>query len=51
MREAREAAGQDVETTLDGPEVTSREVEELGEGPDAGREELTVRAQEPEDKS
>ena len=43
--------GDEVETTLGGPGVTDRELEELGEGPDAGREELAVRAQEPEDKS
>ena len=42
---------QDVETTLDGPAQSSAELEELGEGADAGREELAVRAQEPEDKS
>ena len=42
---------QDVETTIDGPSVTSDELEALGEGADAGREELAVRAQEPEDKS
>ena len=41
----------DVETTIEGPDVTEQELEALGEGADAGREELAVRAQEPEDKS
>ena len=41
----------DVETTIEGAGVTDQELEALGEGPEAGREELTVRAQEPEDKS
>ncbi len=43
--------GQDVETTIEGTAVTDQELEALGEGPDAGREELAVRGQEPEDKS
>ena len=51
MSEVRESGGQDIETTIDGPAVTSEELEALGEGTDAGREELAVRAQEPEDKS
>ena len=42
---------QDVETTIDGPAVTSEELEALEEGDDAGREQLEVRAQQPEDKS
>ena len=40
-----------VETMLEGPEVTEQDLEALGEGPDAGREQLEVRAQQPEDKS
>ena len=43
--------GQSVETTIEGKGVTDQELEALSEGEDAGREELTVRAQEPEDKS
>ena len=42
---------QDVETTIEGPAVSGAELEALGESPEAGREELAVRAQEPEDKS
>ena len=41
----------EVETTIEGPGVTEQELEALGEGTDAGREEMAVRAQEPEDKS
>jgi hypothetical protein len=44
-------ASDDVETTIEGTGVTDQELEALSEGEDAGREELTVRAQEPEDKS
>ncbi|MDP8923195.1 MAG: hypothetical protein M3O34_10015 [Chloroflexota bacterium] len=51
MNQQPGAENQDVETTLDGPAVTDQELEALSEGADAGREELEVRAQEPEHKS